>query len=136
MAEKNEKTVNEQYLDLIARVTEVAQKTGDIPEMFTYVHNGHQWVLTLPHSVMAQKRILHARNKFFAEQTFDAEEQMLKLFAQNAKVDGRDVDLNQMTMGELEVFKVAYMDGLLLPLSLGGENEVLKYMQATINNMK
>lgn len=135
MAEKNEKTVNEQYLDLMSKITERAQSSGDIPETFVYTHNEHQWVLTLPRSVMAQKRLLHARNTFFQTNTYEAEEEMLKLFAQNAKVDGRDVNLNQLSMGEIEVLKIAYMDGLLLPLSLGGETAVMNYMKATVENL-
>lgn len=136
MAEKNEKTVNEQYLDTIKRHTEAAQASGDIPEMFVYEHGGKRWVLTLPRSVMAQKRLLHARNEFFARGSYEAEEALLEMIAQNAKVENREVILNQLSMGEIEVLKIAYMDGLLLPLSLGGEKAVLNYMEAAVKNMQ
>ena len=132
----DEKTVNEQYLDLVKKKIESVQQSGDIPEMFTYSHEGHNWVLLLPRSVMAQKRLVHLRNAFIVTNTYEAEEALLQAIIKNTKMDGREVTLEQLTMGEIEVLKIAYMDGLLLPLSLGGENAVKKYMQATITNAK
>lgn len=132
----DEKTVNEQYLDLVKKKIESVQQSGDIPEMFTYSHEGHNWVLLLPRSVMAQKRLVHLRNAFIVTNTYEAEEALLQAIIKNVKMDGREVTLEQLTMGEIEVLKIAYMDGLLLPLSLGGENAVKKYMQATITSAK
>lgn len=140
MSENNENKIKDQvqkeYLETVQRRTDAVQASGDIPEMFTFTHNDRQWVLTLPRSVMAQKRLLHIQGEYFAKQTYEAEEEMLKLFAQNATVDGRPVSLNSLTMGEIEVLKLAYMDGLLLPLFLGGENEVQKYKQAAVLNLR
>ena len=136
MSVKNDKTVNKQYLDIVERQIEQAQASGDIPETFVYQHENHNWVLMLPRSVMAQKRLVHLRNEYISRGTYEAEEALLIAMAKNAKVDGRDVVLEQLTIGEIEVLKIAYMDGLLLPLSLGGEHAVLKYMQATIDNVK
>lgn len=132
----SEKTVHEQYLETIDRHTEAVQKTGAIPETYSYEHGGHKWLLMLPRSVMAQKQLIHARNEYFVKGTYDTEEALLKLMAANSKVDGRDVNLNQLTIGELEVLKVAYLDGLLLPLSLGGENAVLTYKKNAVENLK
>lgn len=136
MAELNVNTVNEQYLDLVKKKIESVQQSGDIPEMFTYSHNEHNWVLLLPRSVMAQKRLVHLRNAFIVSNSYEAEEALLQAIIKNVKMDGREVTLEQLTMGEIEVLKIAYMDGLLLPLSLGGENAVMKYMQATVANAK
>lgn len=136
MSEKNDKTVNEQYLDLVKNKIESVQQSGDIPEMFTYSHEGHNWVLLLPRSVMAQKRLVHLRNAYLVSNSYEAEEALLQALIKNVKMDGREVGLEQLTMGEIEVLKIAYMDGLLLPLSLGGENAVMKYMQATVANAK
>lgn len=136
MSEKNDKTVNKQYLDIVDKQIEQVQASGDIPESFMYQHENHNWVLTLPRSVMAQKKLVHLRNDFLVRGTYETEEALLTAIAKNAKMDGRDVILDQLSIGEIEVLKIAYMDGLLLPLSLGGEQAVLKYMQATIDNVK
>lgn len=136
MAELNVNAVNEQYLDLVKKKIESVQQSGDIPEMFTYSHDEHNWVLLLPRSVMAQKRLVHLRNAFIVSNSYEAEEALLQAIIKNVKMDGREVTLEQLTMGEIEVLKIAYMDGLLLPLSLGGENAVMKYMQATVANAK
>ena len=135
MDKEQELAIN--YAEVINKQIEAAQETGDIPELFTYSHNGKKWVLTLPHSVMAQKRLLNARSQYMANpEDFAKEEVFLRLIAQNAKVDGREVMLDQLSLGEIEVLKIAYMDGLLLPLSLGGENAVMKYMEATVASVK
>jgi hypothetical protein len=136
MSKKNDKTVNQQYLDIVDKQIEQVQASGDIPEMYMYQHEGHNWVLTLPRSVMAQKRLVHLRNEFLMRGTYEAEEALLNAIVKNAKMDGRDVMLENLGIGEIEVLKIAYMDGLLLPLSLGGEQAVLKYMQATVDNVK
>lgn len=119
------------YAEAINRQVEIAQETGDIPELFQYTHNGKKWILTLPHSVMAQKRLLNARAQYEAKpEDFSLEEMFLRLIAQNAKVDGREVSLDQLSLGEIEILKLAYTDGLLVPLFLGGDKEVRKYMEA------
>lgn len=120
----------EKYSEAIKARVEAAQKSGDIPELFDFVHNGKHWVMTLPHSVMQQKRMIYARNAYFVQNNFEAEAELLKLIAANTTVDGRQVILDQLNMGELEVMKLAYMDGLLLPLSLGGDKDVTTYMEA------
>lgn len=134
MDKEQELAIN--YADVINKQIEIAQETGDIPELFTYVHNGKKWILMLPHSVMAQKRLLNARSQHMAEpENFDKEELFLRLIAQNAKVDGRDVVLDQLSLGEIEVLKLAYTDGLLAPLFLGGDKELRQYMEATVDHL-
>lgn len=124
------------YAEAINKQIEAAQETGDIPELFAYTHNGKKWVLTLPHSVMAQKRLLNARAQHTANpEDFSKEEMFLRLIAQNAKVDGREVILDQLSLGEIEILKLAYTDGLLAPLFLGGDRELRKYMEATISHI-
>lgn len=124
------------YREVIDKQIEMAQENGDVPELFTYAHNGKKWVLTLPHSVMAQKRLLNARGMHAANpEDFSKEELFLRLVAQNAKVDGREVVLDQLSLGEIEVLKLAYTDGLLAPLFLGGDREVRKYMEATVSHL-
>lgn len=124
------------YAETINKQIEAAQETGDIPELFTYSHNGKKWILTLPHSVMAQKRLLNARAQYMTNpEDFSLEETFLRLIAQNAKVDGRDVVLDQLSLGEIEVLKLAYTDGLLAPLFLGGDREVRQYMEATVGHL-
>ena len=85
---------------------------------------------------MAQKRLLNARSQHMANpEDFTLEETFLRLVAQNAKVDGREVVLDQLSLGEIEVLKLAYTDGLLAPLFLGGDREVRKYMEATVSHL-
>ena len=67
--DKKTTTVAEAYVQTILQRVEVAQKTGDIPSSFVYSHNNKTWLMTLPHSVMAQKRLVHARDKYVKEQT-------------------------------------------------------------------
>lgn len=134
MDKEQELTIN--YVEVINKQIETAQETGDIPELFTYNHGGKKWVLTLPHSVMAQKRLLNARSQHMSDpEDFNKEEIFLRLIAQNAKVDGRDVVLDQLSLGEIEVLKLAYTDGLLAPLFLGGDREVRQYMEATVSHL-
>lgn len=135
MDKEQELAIN--YAETINKQIEAAQETGDIPELFTYTHNGKKWILTLPHSVMAQKRLLNARAQHRADpEDFDKEEIFLRLVAANAKVDGREVVLDQLSLGEIEVMKLAYTDGLLAPLFLGGDREVRQYMEATVGHLK
>ena len=74
--------------------------------------------------------MVYARNAFIMQNTFEAEAELLKLIAANTTVDGRPVVLDQLSIGELEVMKLAYLDGLILPLSLGGDKDVTTYMEA------
>ena len=109
------------YAEVVNKQIETAQETGDIPELFTYTHSGRKWVLTLPHSVMAQKRLLNARSQHMSDpEDFSNEEVFLRLIA---------------SLGEIEVLKLAYTDGLLAPLFLGGDREVRQYMEATIGHL-
>lgn len=134
MDKEQELAIN--YAETINKQIEAAQETGDIPELFTYSHNGRKWILTLPHSVMAQKRLLNARAQYMTNpEDFSLEETFLRLIAQNSKVDGRDVVLDQLSLGEIEVLKLAYTDGLLAPLFLGGDREVRQYMEATVSHL-
>ena len=135
MDKEQELVIN--YKQVIDEQIRVAQETGDIPELFSYSHGGKKWVLTLPHSVMAQKRLLNARTQHLMDpDDFNKEEIYLRLIAQNAKVDGRDVVLDQLSLGEIEVLKLAYTDGLLAPLFLGGDREDRQYMEATVGHLK
>ena len=133
---EKEQQIELNYAETINKQIEIAQQSGDIPESFAYVHHGKKWLLTLPHSVMAQKRILNARGLHAANpEDFAKEEAFLRLVAQNAKVDGREVVLDQLSLGEIEVLKLAYTDGLLAPLFLGGDREVRKYREATVSHL-
>lgn len=124
----DDKKTQEQYIQIVEKSVKAAQESGDIPSLFTYSHNGKKWVLTLPASVMAQKRMIHARNKYWADGSFESEEELIKMIAAQAQVDGRPVNVNDLSLGELEVLKQAYLDGLLLPLSLGGDHDLMTYM--------
>ena len=136
MKMKQEKNIGEQYVDVIKKSVEAVQGSGDIPTSFVYSHNSNTWTLTLPQSVMAQKRLMHARNKFLLEDSYEAEEAFLTLVAKNALVNGSPVNLELLDLGELEVLKTAYLDSILLPLSLGGEKSLAAYMEAAVANIK
>lgn len=129
------KSVNEQYLEKMNEITERAQASGEVPSVFPYTHNGKTWVLSLPRSVMEQKRLIHIRNEYLVHGTYEAEKAMLDVMAANATCDGKPVKLDMLELGEIEVMKLAYMDGLLLPLSLGGEKALLTYMEAAVANL-
>ena len=124
----DDKKTQEQYIKIIEKNVKAAQDSGDIPELFTYAHKGKKWVLTLPHSVMEQKHMIHARNKYWADGSFESEKDLIGLIAANAQVDGRPVNIDDLSLGEVEVLKQAYLDGLLLPLSLGGDHDLMTYM--------
>lgn len=131
----SEKTLNEQYLEKINALVERAQESGEVSNTFTYSHSDKTWVLTLPRSVMEQKRLVHVRNEYFAKGSFEAEKQMLEMMCANAMCNGKPVRLEMLEYGDLEVLKLAYLDGLLLPLSLGGEKSLLTYMEAAVENL-
>ena len=128
------KKTEEKYTDLMVKRVDELQKGGDIPELYTYSFNDKSWVLTLPHSVMEQKRILYARNEYATKNDFESEKKLLELIAMNAKVDGRQVILDQLEIGEIEVLKLSYIDGLILPLFLGGDKAILKYMEDVVEH--
>jgi hypothetical protein len=128
------KKTEEKYTDLMVKRVDDLQKSGDIPELYSYEFNKKQWVLTLPHSVMEQKRILYARNDYAQKNDFESEKKLLDLIAMNSKVDGRQVVLDQLEIGEIEVLKLSYIDGLILPLFLGGDKAVLKYMEDVVEH--
>lgn len=133
--DKKTTTVAEAYVQTILQRVEVAQKTGDIPSSFVYSHNNKTWLMTLPHSVMAQKRLVHARDKYLKEQTYDSESELLQLIAENTRCNGQPFRLDAMEYGEVEVMKTAYMDGLLLPLSQGADKSLNDFMTAAIANL-
>lgn len=128
------KKTEEKYTDLMVKRVDDLQSSGDIPELYSYEFGKKQWVLTLPHSVMEQKRILYARNEYAQKNDFESEKKLLDLIAANAKVDGRQVVLDQLEIGEIEVLKLSYIDGLILPLFLGGDKAVLKYMEDVVEH--
>lgn len=127
-----EKTVVQQYIDSIAEKAKVAQDTGDIPTSYAFDFNDKRWVLTLPRSVMAQKRMVHVRNEYLQTNSFQSEEELLNMIVANTTVAGHQVGINDLEYTELEVLKTAYLDELLLPLSLGGDKAVGTYMGLTI----
>ena len=129
------KSVNEQYLETMTKVTERVQASGTGQNSFGYSHKGQNWLLTLPRSVMEQKRLLHLRNEYILNGTFEAEKAMLDVMAAHAMCDGKPVRLDMLDLGDIEVLKIAYLDGLLLPLSLGGEKAVTTYMEAAVANL-
>lgn len=132
LAERDE--VEKGYAEAMKRRAEALQESGDIPSDFVYSYKGQTWLLVLPQSVMAQKRLIAARDKYFMTDDFAAEEAFLRLIAPNVKVDGRPINIDTLDLGALEIMKTAYMDSLLLPLFRGGAKEVTEYMrQATAN---
>lgn len=132
---ENVQDISKAYVEAIKKRVDAAQESGDIPQDFVYSHNGHTWLMTLPHSVMTQKRMLAARDKYLTTEDFADEEALLRLIVQNVKVDGQPVNLEQLDIGSLEVMKTAYMDSLLLPLSRGGDTALTNYMKAAAANV-
>lgn len=125
------------YIEAIKAMITRAQETGDIPREFVFGFGGKTWVMTLPRSVMAQKRMLNVRAQHAAEPNdFAIEEELLKLIAANTTVDKQPVNLDSLEYGELEVMKLAYMDGLLLPLYLGGDKALSTYMEIAAGQKK
>lgn len=132
MTEEKKPSIAHQYIDAISKKVEAAQDSGDIPTSYTYEFNKKQWVLTLPRSVMAQKRMVHARNEFLRTNSFESEEALLDMIMGQVSVAGHQVGINELEYTEIEVLKTAYMDELLLPLSLGGDKAVGAYMSQVI----
>lgn len=131
------KQIAESYLAAVKKRVDAAQESGDIPSDFVFSFNEKTFVMTLPRSVMAQKKLLHLRTKHLTEpEDFDAEEAFLRAVASNTRVNGAIVNLEQLDLGEIEVMKTAYMDSLLLPLSLGGDKALTTYMKAAAANLK
>lgn len=127
-----EQSIERQYIDAITEKVKVAQETGDIPTSYSYDFNDKRWVLTLPRSVMAQKRMVHVRNEYLRTNTFESEEELLNMIVANTTVAGHQVGINDLEYGEIEALKTAYLDELLLPLSLGGDKAVGKYMSLVL----
>lgn len=132
---KENKKIRDDYDAAIRKRADAAQESGDIPSDFVYSHGGHTWLMVLPQSVMAQKRLIAAQDKYLISGDFAAEEAFLKLVVPNVKVDGNPVNLEQLDLGSLEVMKTAYMDCLLLPLSRGGDQTLLNYMKIAAANV-
>lgn len=129
------KKIREAYTEAIKKRMAAAQESGDIPTDFVYSHGGHTWLMVLPQSVMAQKRLIAAQDKYLLSGDFADEEAFLRMVVQNVKVDGNPVNLEQLDLGSLEIMKTAYMDCLLLPLSRGGDQTVLDYMKLAAANV-
>lgn len=127
-----EQSVARQYIDVISEKVKVAQESGDIPTAYSYEFNQKQWVLTLPRSVMTQKRMVHVRNEYLRTNSFEDEEALLTMIVANTTVAGHQVSINDLEYGELEALKTAYLDELLLPLSLGGDKAVGTYMESVL----
>lgn len=135
---KKEETYNlaEEYVKAIMRRVDAAQSTGDIPEDFVFQFGDKTFVMTLPHSVMAQKRLLNLRAKHLSSpDDFEAEEAFIKAIAANTKIGNTPVNIELLSVGEIEVIKIAYMDGLLLPLSQGGDKAVQTFMELAAKNI-
>lgn len=125
------------YNEAVDKRIRAAQESGDVPNDFVYSFNGKTWVMVLPQSVMTQKRLLHMRDMMLANPNSpDADEAYIRSIAKYIKVNGVEANVEYLTYGEIEVMKLAYMDGLLNPLSLGGENSVKTYMLAAAANLK
>ncbi len=134
---ENNKNIAENYLAAIKKRVDAAQESGDIPSDFVFSFNDKTFLMTLPHSVMAQKKLLNLRNKHLERpDDFDAEEAFLRMVAANTRINGSVVSLDQLELGEVEVIKTAYMDSLLLPLFLGGDRAVTSYMKAAAANLQ
>lgn len=140
MEDKNKikpKDVSEKYLAAVKKRIETAQSTGDVENSFAYSFNEKTWVMALPPSVMTQKRLLHLRDFMLKNpDDADADETFIRTIAKYVQVNGASVNVDVLEYGELEVMKLAYLDGLLLPLSLGGGLAVEKYMEAAVANLK
>lgn len=124
-----DKTIAKEYADFIDAKIESLQGTGEVPNRYSFTHNGRHIVMVLPRSVMAQKRMLFLRNKMVTEGTFEAESEFIRAIVDNTQVDGRQLTVEDFTAAELEVLKLAYTDGLIIPLFLGGDQAVRSYME-------
>lgn len=133
--DKKTTTVAEAYVQTILQRVDIAQKTGDIPESFVYSHNNKTWLMTLPRSVMEQKRLVHARNMYLEKGDFESEAELLKLIAKNTRCNNQPFNLDTLEYKEVDVMKTAYMDGLLLPLSQGADKSLNDFMAAAVANL-
>lgn len=127
--------VIEEYKEIVDKQVKTSQESGDIPMDYVYSFKDKTFLLTLPQSVMAQKRLLFLMTSYLNDPTFENEERLLREVTKQTKVNGVPVNIEQLELGEIEVLKTAYMDGLLLPLFRGGETAVEKFMQATVQNL-
>ena len=130
------KDLSKQYVEIITKQIEAAQKDGVIPTSFAYSFNGKEWVLTLPHTVMEQKRLLHLRGQYSATMSFEDEAAFLEAIVPHVRCDNHPMNLNDFSLGELEVLKMAYSDGLIAPLFQGGDRAVTSFMEETVKRLK
>lgn len=126
---KNQPQMADVYFEKVLKKIEAAQASNDIPMSYTFMFEDKQFVMTLPRSVMAQKRLVYIRNQMLSSGSFEAEEAFINAIAENITLNGQPLNINDLEYGEIEVLKTAYMDELLLPLSLGGDKMVGKYMK-------
>lgn len=129
-----EKTQNvaEEYIKRVSERVKRAQEANDCPSTYSFVSNGKKWLLMLPRSVMAQKRLMHIRNQYLSTGSFESEEELLRAIIENVTVDGHSISINDLEYNEIEVIRTAYLDELLLPLSLGGDKAISDYMGQTL----
>ena len=133
----NKKEISDKYFAAVQKRIQTAQSSGDVDNSFAYSFNGKTWVMTLPPSVMTQKRLLHLRDFMLKNpDDADADETFIRTIAKYVQANGSVVNVDVLEYGELEVMKLAYLDALLLPLSLGGGMAVEKYMETAIANLK
>jgi len=132
MTEKKQQQPSELYFDKVLKKIEAEQANNDIPMSYTFMFEDKQFVMTLPRSVMAQKRLVYMRNQMLASNTFEAEEAFINAIAENITLNGHPLNINDLEYGDIEVIKTAYMDELLLPLSLGGDKRVTQYMKQIV----
>ena len=133
MTEKTKQPqMSDVYFEKVLKKIEAAQASNDIPMSYTFMFEGKQFVLTLPRSVMAQKRLVYMRNQMLSSGSFEAEEAFISAITDNITLNGQPLNINDLEYGEIEVLKTAYMDELLLPLSLGGDKMVGKYMKQIV----
>ena len=63
---------------------------------------------------------------------FESDEALTKAIVENITIDNHAITVNDLEYDELEVVKTAYMDKLLLPLSLGGDKAVTNYKKTVL----
>lgn len=129
---KEQQNVTEEYIKSVSERVRKAQEANDCPTTYAFSCNGKRWVMMLPRSVMAQKRMMHIRNQYLSTGSFEAEEELLRAIVENVTVDGHSISVNDLEYNELEVIRTAYLDELLLPLSLGGDKAISDYMGQTL----
>lgn len=129
---KKEQNVAEEYIKRVTERVKRAQEANDCPSTYSFTYGNKNWLLMLPRSVMAQKRLMHIRNQYLSTGSYDAEEELLRAIVENVTVDGHSVSINDLEYNEIEVIRTAYLDELLLPLSLGGDKAIGEYMSQTL----